>query len=153
MKIADFMACVDADDFWQRVERRAHDDCWLYQGARTKHGYGNVARHLHGKRRNVNASRVAAWLAHGPFTDDLHVCHRCDNPPCCNPAHLFVASQSGNMRDSVDKGRHRWKVRPLYCAKGHWIAGDNVYVSNDGARRCRECNIAAQRRLRARSDR
>jgi hypothetical protein len=81
--------------------------CWEWQGARTK-GYGMV-----GHRRRANpGTRVkqvhrAAWeLTYGPIPEGMFVLHRCDNPPCCKPEHLFLGTQKDNMQDCKLKGRN-----------------------------------------------
>ena len=56
-----------------------------------------------GKR--YRAHRAAWIMAHGPIPDGMMVCHRCDNPPCCNPEHLFLGSAKDNAEDMVSKGR------------------------------------------------
>lgn len=75
-------------------------DCWVWTGCKDKDGYG-FFRHQH---KNLKAHRVAAHLA-GMAIDGLMVCHSCDNPSCCNPAHLFTGTNSDNQRDAVRKGR------------------------------------------------
>lgn len=87
--------------FWSRVECGYLDGCWPWTGPVNHWGYG-VTQFL---GRCHNASRVAAILALGPFDASLVVCHRCDNPVCCRPSHLFVATQAENLRDCRDKGR------------------------------------------------
>lgn len=87
--------------FWERVDKRGPDDCWPWMGFRTSTGYGRTSL-LH---RTYQAHRVSWALAFGPVPDGLHVLHRCDNPPCVNPAHLFVGTHEDNMRDREKKGR------------------------------------------------
>jgi hypothetical protein len=55
----------------------------------------------------VTAHRVAWELTNGPIPPGLHICHRCDNPPCVTPAHLFVGTNLDNIADKVAKGRQR----------------------------------------------
>lgn len=89
--------------FWQRV-RRSHDDqCWEYAGHRHRQGYGY--RRWRGKR--TLAHRLAWQLTHGAIPEGLDVLHRCDNPPCCNPKHLFLGTQLDNIKDMTTKNRQR----------------------------------------------
>lgn len=79
--------------------------CWLWTGPRDRKGYGRLSRGRRGEGM-VSAHRAAWELAHGPIPAGMFVCHRCDNPPCCNPAHLFVGTASDNNRDMREKGRY-----------------------------------------------
>lgn len=91
------------DRFWLRVDKSG--DCWLWLGARRASGHGVVARGGH-QGGMLGAHRVAWELTNGTVPDGLQVCHRCDNPPCVNPAHLFLGTQGDNMRDMHAKGRN-----------------------------------------------
>lgn len=84
--------------FWARVEKS--DGCWVWIGARTTAGYGETWQ-----GRVLYTHRVAYELTIGPIPADLHVLHRCDNPPCCRPDHLFAGTHADNMRDMFAKGR------------------------------------------------
>jgi hypothetical protein len=87
--------------FWEYVDRSG--DCWLWTGYRVPTGYGQ-AWHA---GRLVRAHRLAWELTYGPIPPGLCVCHACDVPACCNPAHLFIGPQSANLRDMARKGRRR----------------------------------------------
>jgi hypothetical protein len=86
--------------FWSKVAKG--DGCWEWQGERHAKGYGVFYPR---KRKKVRASRLAYVLTHGPIPDGMQVLHRCDNPPCCNPAHLFHGTNSDNVADALSKGR------------------------------------------------
>lgn len=88
--------------FWQKVDVRGPDDCWEWKACRHKSGYGQMRL---GKQR-LAAHRFSLMLKTGrTFPRKSFVCHRCDNPPCCNPRHLFIGTQLDNMRDMWSKGR------------------------------------------------
>ena len=78
--------------------------CWQWLGA-THAGYGVFGFN----RQMMRAHRVSYELYVGPIPPGLSVLHRCDNPPCTNPDHLFVGTQLDNMRDMCAKGRARWQ--------------------------------------------
>lgn len=85
--------------FWPRVDRTG--ECWLWMGTRDKHGYGRLIV----RGRSIGAHRIAWGLARGPVPAGLYVLHRCDNPPCVRPEHLFLGTQTDNMRDASGKAR------------------------------------------------
>jgi hypothetical protein len=96
-----------ADRFWEKVSRGGStDECWGWNGARHLHGYGII---LEGGRGSVPiGAHRASWLLHnGPIPDGLWVLHKCDNPPCCNPEHLFLGTVKDNSVDCARKGRVR----------------------------------------------
>lgn len=95
-----------ATRFWSRVTKSEESGCWEWTMAKAPTGYGILTL----ARVKRYAHRTAYELANGPIPDGLFVCHHCDNPPCINPAHLFLGSQKDNMQDASRKGRSRGGV-------------------------------------------
>lgn len=83
----------------------APDECWPYTGTCSKRsGHGQIFW----DGRLIGAHRAAYMLFVGPIENGLHVCHACDNPPCCNPAHLWLGTPQDNTRDMWAKGRGKF---------------------------------------------
>lgn len=93
-----------AEKFWAKVHKT--EGCWLWMANRLPHkrDYGLIHEGGRGSR-SLRAHRVSYELAYGPIPDGLDVLHRCDNPPCVRPDHLFLGTQLDNMRDMHRKGR------------------------------------------------
>lgn len=90
------------DRFWSKVNIGDPDECWEWQAARTRLGYGAFSvRHATARPAHI----IAYELICGEITNGLEVCHTCDNPPCCNPNHLFLGTHKENMEDMANKGR------------------------------------------------
>lgn len=90
--------------FWAKVDRASGNGCWTWNAA-TSRGYGLFSRGGRSGRMEL-AHRVSWEIAHGePPSPDRLVRHRCDNPPCVNPAHLELGDQHDNMRDMAVRGR------------------------------------------------
>lgn len=84
------------------LERRSESECWPWKGSVGREGYGRLR--LNG--REVSAHRLILEAELGrPLLRSECACHRCDNPPCCNPAHLFAGSHLDNSNDKHRKGR------------------------------------------------
>jgi hypothetical protein len=90
--------------FWTMVDIRGANDCWEWKGVMGKTRYGAFG---YKKGRHIPASRFALYTKIGELPSDILACHTCDNPPCCNPAHLFPGTQKDNVADAMAKGRRR----------------------------------------------
>lgn len=137
-------------NFWRHVDKRGPDECWPWTGGRNAKGYGCFS--IRGKRSV--ATRASLEIATGkPVPDGMLACHTCDNPPCVNPAHLFVGTPRDNMQDQVAKGRSRY--HPICRKCGHERTDDKVETTANGRvfRRCAECRkrqgAEANRRAKA----
>jgi hypothetical protein len=89
--------------FWSKVDKGG--DCWVWTASLDRKGYGQIAITANGSKRPRGAHRVAWELTHGPIPSGLCVCHRCDNPRCVRPDHLFLGTVGDNNRDMWRKGR------------------------------------------------
>jgi hypothetical protein len=92
--------------FWSHVDKREPDECWPWTGATARGGYGTFMVPITGGgQQQVGAHQFAGMLGSGPPPTGMQILHSCDNPPCCNPGHLFLGTHTDNMRDKWAKGR------------------------------------------------
>ena len=118
--------------FWDKVKKTPA--CWVWAGVTFRNGYGQFGRHS-------LAHRIAWELMYGPIPAGLCVLHRCDNPPCVRPDHLFLGTVADNNHDMCAKGRNgrNGNENKTHCLRGHPLAGSNLYVTPGGTRACKAC--------------
>lgn len=104
--------------FWDRVAKGQPNECWEWQGARSPSGYG-VFFTGHGRGSEQQAHRVSWTITSGDIPAGLYVCHKCDNPPCVNPSHLFLGTAADNIHDMYAKGRHPHALRTEPLVRYH----------------------------------
>lgn len=108
----------DIPRFWSKVDTSG--DCWIWTATKNRRGYGQ----FYYEGRLQLAHRVAYKLTYGPVDDDIHVLHRCDNPSCIRPDHLFLGTQRDNVQDMIGKGRAYFQLHPEYASS----RGDDHYA-------------------------
>lgn len=106
---------ADVERFWSKVDRSGGPDaCWPWRAGCTADGYGSVRLRIsRGRWGSYRAPRVALTITSEFVSHEAFVCHTCDNRRCCNPAHLFTATQAENLLDMRRKGRGTPMPRPV----------------------------------------
>lgn len=126
-----------ADYFWSRVDKSG--ECWVWTGGTIGGGYGRFSA------AKILAHRHAWALTNGPVPDGLDVLHRCDNPPCVRPDHLFLGTHTENMRDMTSKGR-RAAMRGAESPNARQT--DDVRAHAASSRAVAHCPTRCTRRVR-----
>jgi hypothetical protein len=124
--------------FSEKVVFAAANECWLWQGCRLSHGYGQT---WDGKRV-VGAHRYAYERLVGPIPEGLTIDHLCRVRHCVNPAHMEPVTAGENARRGENPNRAK-----THCKYGHPFDAENTYVRASGGRECRACRHLALRRF------
>ena len=106
------------DRYWPKVDVRSSSECWPWKAkARHPFGYGRMSA---GRKMQIKAHHIAYVIQYGPIPKGMCVLHKCDNPACCNPFHLFLGTKKDNTRDMMSKGR--WSKPPVVRGEKHHAA-------------------------------
>lgn len=131
--------------------------CWEFKGNKDKDGYGKLRI---GAGRRIRTHRLILMLNGVDVPDNMFVCHKCDNPCCVNPSHLYVGTNSENQKENYEKGRHNVDHGSINgnrnknkCKRGHEFTPKNTALAKkDGkvvGRVCRACRRIYDQRRRA----
>ena len=119
-----------SSDFWSNVDQSSESSCWPWKGCVHENGYGRFSW----RGFDLRSHRVAFAIAHNtPVPGCVMICHRCDNPLCCNPRHLFLGVAADNNGDAREKGR---AVTPRGLANGNAKLSDEdvrAIIESDSA--------------------
>lgn len=121
---------IDLARFEKKIRPRSGDQCWGWVGAQGNQGYGQI------RIQQVlwRAPRLMYELVFGPIPEKTFVCHRCDNPTCTNPKHLFLGTTKDNLEDCARKGRtggaakRRLTTEQVYKVRQRLGSGETAYA-------------------------
>jgi hypothetical protein len=97
------LSLTSTERFWSNISIGNNNECWEWASLSGTNQYAET--HIYGN--GDSGHRIAYRLTFGEIPDGLYVCHHCDNPPCCNPKHLFLGTHQDNINDRERKGRNK----------------------------------------------
>ena len=143
---------IEVDDktrlrFWSKVKIFGTYDCWEWQGVKNSKGYGEFWNKI--RERKTRAHQLS-WIIYTglDIPEGMCVCHKCDNPSCVNPSHLFLGTNKENMEDMDRKGR---RVTTVMCGEEHPQHGTHSKFSKldeNKVRKIRELRATTKMTLR-----
>jgi len=113
-------------DFFKKV-KIDKNGCWIWQGAKNEKGYGRFSVRC----KFYFAHRYSWMLFNHDVDSSVFIMHKCDNPPCVNPDHLFTGDNNANVADKMKKGRHH-SQKQLKCLRGHRRIPENCKIYGKG---------------------
>lgn len=125
------------DRFWPKVQKS--EGCWLWTAGTTGAGYGKISVRLGVNQHRIVGAHCVSYAIHkGDVPEGMEVCHFCDNPPCVNPAHLFLGTRLTNMQDMVRKGRYNPnRVHHKNCKPMPGQSNGRAIATDDDVRKMR----------------
>ncbi len=122
--------------FWAKVKKT--NKCWDWLASKRAFGYGQFRF-----KNKIYSAHIFSWIIANKRKPKLCILHKCDNPSCVNPSHLYEGTKKQNTIDSVVRNRH-YEKRKKYCENGHQFTKENTIIikKKNGVlgRRCRICN-------------
>ena len=132
------MNLLEQHEIVGRIVRLPFSGCWIWMASISWCGHGQAT--FNGKVQYVH--RISYQIYIGGIPDGLNILHKCNVACCVNPEHLYLGTQSDNVRDMLAN-----RPAVTYCKRGHVVWGDNLYLYQ-GIKRCRFCKkISIRRRL------
>ena len=117
-------------------------ECWEWRGTMFKKYISGLEYWQYPcitfKGKSWRGNRLVWTLIHGEIPAGMNVLHKCDNPKCIKPLHLYLGTQKENVRDTLERGRHR-EAAQTHCKYDHPFSGENLRVGADRKRYCRTC--------------